>query len=668
MRNRSGFLKSEAGNILPFTIGILVLAAILVPALLNLSFESLRSAYKGQDEMQRFYAADVGIEDALFRLSDPTTSVPLAYELEDVNGYDVSVNIVKAEEEGFYQVTSIASKEYEPNTIVEAEVAMYELKITSGSGGSVIEPGEGTFNYPADTTVSLLAMSDPGYDFDNWTGDTDTIANPNAASTTITMDSDYAIQANFVIPPSGDYCLTVSSTSGGSVVNPGEGTFCYTEGWVVDLLALEESGYRFDIWTGNTSNMGNTGASATQIEMYGNYTIVANFVQVFTLTITSTGGGHVSDPGEGVCTYDMGTVVDLLAVNYPGYDLAYDLWTGDVGTVADTHSASTTITMLGDYAIQANFVSQGCRPCFDYAIASLSEEVTLTIDNNGIIDGNIYGNAGIELINMSIIDGHVYSDGDLVMRNVSEIMGNAYVRGDVILWNNAEILGNIYADGDVQLKSATQAWGDIWATGRIQVGPNAEVYGTIHEDCDPSELPVMPTLDPPTPGEVEEARAEYESQARAGGELYDNLAIGGVENLGPLYIDGDLNILGGANVTLAGTVYVTGNIDIANNVTIDGSADALVAEGDIVIHNNSFIETTSILVIMSVYNDIEFWSNGDVYASLYAPNGEVALDNPNSFIYGSVLGETIIAKNNIDVQYDPDLAGNPNLPGCGCPP
>ena len=87
MRNRSGFLKSQAGGILPFIIGILVLAAILVPALLNLSFESVRSAYKGQEEMQRFYAADIGIEDALFKLSDQTTSVPLAYELDDVNGY-----------------------------------------------------------------------------------------------------------------------------------------------------------------------------------------------------------------------------------------------------------------------------------------------------------------------------------------------------------------------------------------------------------------------------------------------------------------------------------------------------------------------------------------------------------------------------------------------------
>jgi len=660
MRGRSGFLKSEAGGILPFVIGILVLAALFVPALLNLSFESTRSAYRSQEEMQRFYAADVGIEDALFKLSDPTTSVPLPpYDFEDVNGYVVNVSVGKVKE-GLYQITSIATKEDEPTTTVKTDVALNELKITSSSGGSVIEPGEGTSLHAAGKTV--------GYDFDNWTLDTGSIADPNAASTTITMDGDYEIQANFVIPPPGDYCLTVSSTSGGSVANPGEGTFCYTEGWVVDLLALEDSGYAFDIWTGNISNMGDTGASATQIEMYGNYTIVANFVPVYTLFITSTTGGHVSDPGEGIFTYASGTVVDLLAVNDPGYDLAWDLWTGDVGTVADTHSASTTITILGDYAIQANFVSQACRPCFDYAIASLSEEVPLTIDNNGIIDGNIYGNGGIELINMSIIDGHVYSDGDLLMRNVSVIMGNAYVLGDVMLWNNAEVLGNVYADGDVVLKQQAQVWGDVWATGEVKVLAGAEVYGTIHEYCDPSELPLMPTLDPPTDMEVEEARAEYESQAKAGGNLSDNLVIDGVENLGPLYIDGDLNILGEANVTLGGTVYVTGNIDIANNVTIDGSADAIVAEGDIVIHNNSYIETTNILVIMSVYNDIEFWSNGDIYAALYAPNGDVALDNPNSYIYGSVLGETIIAKNNIDVLYNPDLAGNPNLPDCGCPP
>jgi hypothetical protein len=34
----------------------------------------------------------------------------------------------------------------------------------------------------------------------------------------------------------------------------------------------------------------------------------------------------------------------------------FNNWTGDVGAIADVNSATTTITINGDYAIKANFV------------------------------------------------------------------------------------------------------------------------------------------------------------------------------------------------------------------------------------------------------------------------------------------------------------------------
>jgi len=78
----------------------------------------------------------------------------------------------------------------------------YTLTITSTSGGSVAEPGEGTFTYDAGAVVNLVAAveeTDPAYDFVGWTGDVDTIANVNAATTTITMNDNYTINANFAV-------------------------------------------------------------------------------------------------------------------------------------------------------------------------------------------------------------------------------------------------------------------------------------------------------------------------------------------------------------------------------------------------------------------------------------------------------------------------------------
>ena len=72
-----------------------------------------------------------------------------------------------------------------------------------------------------------------------------------------------------------------------------------------------------------------------------------------TLTISSTGVGSVRTPGEGAFTYDTGTQVELVAST--GFFYHFDKWTGDVGTIADVNSASTTITMNGDYSITANF-------------------------------------------------------------------------------------------------------------------------------------------------------------------------------------------------------------------------------------------------------------------------------------------------------------------------
>ena len=73
----------------------------------------------------------------------------------------------------------------------------YDLTVTSTAGGSVTAPGEGTFNYNEGTLVALVAAPDAGYQFINWTGNVDTIANVNVGETNITMNSDYSIMASF---------------------------------------------------------------------------------------------------------------------------------------------------------------------------------------------------------------------------------------------------------------------------------------------------------------------------------------------------------------------------------------------------------------------------------------------------------------------------------------
>jgi len=226
----------------------------------------------------------------------------------------------------------------------------YDLTISSTEGGSVTTPGEDTFTYGEEFVVDLVATPDEGYRFDEWTGDVGTIADVNATATNITMNGDYSITANFV----RQYDLKTNSTEGGSVTTPGEDTFTYDEGTVVDLVAEAEEYYWFANWTGDVSTIADVYAASTNITMDAAKNVTANFALLsYNLTTNSTIGGSVTGPGEDTFTYDYGTVVDLTAEAVEGYQFV--AWTGNVSTIADVYAASTTITMNGDYSITANF-------------------------------------------------------------------------------------------------------------------------------------------------------------------------------------------------------------------------------------------------------------------------------------------------------------------------
>jgi len=75
-------------------------------------------------------------------------------------------------------------------------VEIYTLTINvSPSGAGSVSPSSG--EYESNAQVTLTASPASGYFFDYWSGDVSAIADVNAAATTITMNSDYSITANF---------------------------------------------------------------------------------------------------------------------------------------------------------------------------------------------------------------------------------------------------------------------------------------------------------------------------------------------------------------------------------------------------------------------------------------------------------------------------------------
>jgi uncharacterized repeat protein (TIGR02543 family) len=227
-----------------------------------------------------------------------------------------------------------------------------ELTTSSTSGGSVTTPGEGLFTYESDESAQVEATPEENWSFLKWTGtavDAGMVADSGKANTTVTMQENYDLKAHFI---SKWYTLTVSSTSGGSVTDPGEGEISVSYNFMIPLVATPDEHYHFVKWTGSAVATNKVGASAnTGVLVDEDCDVKAHFaIDTHTLTTSSTTGGSVTTPGEETKEYDYGTTVDLVATPEQGY-----CFVGWNGPVADPSSKSTTVTITEDISVRAVF-------------------------------------------------------------------------------------------------------------------------------------------------------------------------------------------------------------------------------------------------------------------------------------------------------------------------
>ena len=239
------------------------------------------------------------------------------------NGAAVSTNTT-------YSFTATETSSYVANFI-----PIYEITATANpvDGGTVT--GGGSYNQGA--YCSLIAMSNPGYTFVNWTKNGTQVSTNNTYTFTVTEACSYV--ANFV--PLLEITTTSNPLTGGST--SGSGTYSY--GSTCTITAIANTGYTFVNWTKDGTIVSTNSTCSFTVNENANY--VANFnLNSYTITVTAdpTIGGNAFGGG----TYNHGESCTLVATANNNYNFIN--WTKD-GTVVSANAEYTfTVTSGGNYA------------------------------------------------------------------------------------------------------------------------------------------------------------------------------------------------------------------------------------------------------------------------------------------------------------------------------
>ena len=252
----------------------------------------------------------------------------------------------------------------------EAGPVIQTLSVSSTSGGSVTIPGEGDYQYAQGTDANIVATADLHYHFVNWTGtaaDEGKVTDPNSAATTVTMDANYTVQANFAIDT---FTLEYAAGPGGSLTGETSQVVDYDANGT-PVTAVPDTGYHFVDWSdASTDN------PRTDLNVTANISVTANFaIDTFTLDYTAGAGGSISGETSQVVDYNTnGTPVT--AVPDTGYHFVD--WSD-----ASTDNPRTDLNVTANIAVTANFAIDTFT--LDYtagAGGSISGETSQVVDYN----------------------------------------------------------------------------------------------------------------------------------------------------------------------------------------------------------------------------------------------------------------------------------------------
>ncbi|MBI2868412.1 MAG: hypothetical protein HYX96_01115, partial [Chloroflexi bacterium] len=184
------------------------------------------------------------------------------------------------------------------------------------------------------------------------------------------------------------FSLTVNKSGSGSVVEPpGAGPFTFSQGTVVNLLAVPEAGYHFVSWGGDTATIADPASADTAITMNGSYTITASFAP----DEDAPGEGWAKDAGNPVLV--DGAAAGSPYVIYDSGSSTYKMWytrlvfdlekiEGFAADIRDVGLGNLVADLLAlDFAVVAQNDAANIKAVIEY-LAGLSDAELLDLINS----------------------------------------------------------------------------------------------------------------------------------------------------------------------------------------------------------------------------------------------------------------------------------------------
>lgn len=268
-------------------------------------------------------------------------------------------------------VTPGSATTYTANFNTEHQLTIAASPVNGGS----VTPASGAF-FAAGSVQNISATANSGFVFGNWTGSA-SVANANAASTTVTMSAPVSLTANFT----SQVGVTVQTSPAGlSIVVDGNTltapqTFNWTPGsnhTIATTSPQGSGGTRFVF-----SNWSDGGDISHSIVAPGSAaTFTASFATEYQLTTAANGSGSVT-PTSG-SFFPAGSVQSVSATPNSGF--AFNGWTGPVAAAL---SASTTVTMSAPASVTASFVAALAATCPTATQGTIGTAYSSGVDASG---------------------------------------------------------------------------------------------------------------------------------------------------------------------------------------------------------------------------------------------------------------------------------------------